>query len=493
MNPQGGQSDAVWTGRGPGTLWRLDAGAVLDAAGTRTTRASVILQFDAPPTPTGHEPLIVRGRVVPTGAARVVVVGKREEVDSHPSARAEGLLRVDLSDCLLIPGLVNAHTHLDLTHIGPVGFDEAGGFVGWVDMVRAGRHADAEQIRASVTLGLRQSLLGGVVAVGDIAGAPRAVPQIAPLDALAGSPVAGVSFVEFFAIGLPETASRERLAAFLAEHAGEARGAARLGLQPHATNTVSVPSFLWSVEQAKARGLALMTHVAETPEEQRFIAEGRGPQRELLERLKVWDDSILEYVGKGRTPVAHLEPALAAAQDAGQPFAAVHVNDASDADLTILARTGAIVCYCPRASAYFGAERSFGPHRYRDMARAGISVALGTDSLVNLPKDAAGERGIGMSTLDEMRLLHRRDGASAMELLTMATLNGARALGLDERAFAFAPGVPIQGVVALKLEGAPTSAEDALAGALRGASCPQLLYIRNGSCQTGIDRRLSTI
>jgi cytosine/adenosine deaminase-related metal-dependent hydrolase len=138
------------------------------------------------------------------------------------------------------------------------------------------------------------------------------------------------------------------------------------------------------------------------------------------------------------------------------PFLVAHVNDCDDAAIRTLARTGTSVAYCPRASAYFGAERHFGPHRYRDMLGAGINVALGTDSIVNLPESAVG--AAGMSILDEMRFLYRRDGTDPRVLLGMGTVNGARALGLPADAFAFGVGGEMAGLASVEVgDSAPGS------------------------------------
>jgi cytosine/adenosine deaminase-related metal-dependent hydrolase len=341
--------------------------------------------------------------------------------------------------------LVNAHTHLDLTHIGPRPYDAERGFVGWVEMIRRERPATPEAIRAAVREGITLSLTGGTVVVGDIAGAPLGKPRMDPFEVLAASAMLGVSFVEFFGIGSRAMTGLDRLKGLAAEVrscSGPDPWRARAGLQPHAPNTVDLRLF----EQATREGVPLATHLAETAEEREFIALGTGPQRELLERLGLWEDSILERVGKGRRPVAHLEPALSAAR-----FLAAHVNDCDDSAIEVLARTATTVAYCPRASEYFGAERVLGPHRYREMARAGVKVALGTDSIVNLP---AAEANRGISVLDEMRLLHARDGTDPGLLLRMATVNGGTALGLPSSAFEFAPEHRLAGLVAVEVEGA---------------------------------------
>jgi len=128
-----------------------------------------------------------------------------------------------------------------------------------------------------------------------------------------------------------------------------------------------------------------------------------------------------------------------------------------DADLDTLAASGASVVYCPRSRDYFGHEQDSGPHRYREMLQRGINVALGTDSILNIP-EAQSDR---LSTLDEMRLLHTRDRTDPLEALRMATTNGARALGMNESVVTFS-GDPHE-VAGIGAVDAP-SFQDALAG-----------------------------
>jgi cytosine/adenosine deaminase-related metal-dependent hydrolase len=351
----------------------------------------------------------------------------------------------------LIPGLVNAHTHLDLTHIGPQPHDPGAGFGPWVDMIRARRHLREDLIAQSVKSGIDLSLRAGVVAVGDIAGAPGGMPNLTPLRTLAGSTMRGVSYLEFFGIGTTMEVARTRVDERVRE-AGTGATRMRFGVQPHAPNTVDVRLFEWVTEIAAARGLMVATHLAETPEERDFVGRAKGPQREFLERLGIWDDSILEFIGRGLHPVQHLKDVLAKAR-----LTAAHVNDADDAAIAVLARTQTSVAYCPRASAYFDAERHFGPHRYQEMLKAGINVAMGTDSIVNLPQDADVR---GLSILDEMRFLSRRDGADPRALLRMGTLNGAAALGMEASLFRFRAGIDLAGMLAIDIGDRGVSAND---------------------------------
>lgn len=406
--------------------------------------------------------------------ARILAAGRVADVLTH--AAAAGAERTVLPHSILMPAFVNAHTHLDLTHIGPVPHDPGRGFVAWVDRVRERRAMGEESIRASVERGIALCRRGGTVAIGDIAGAVRNQPSFAPGEAMAASGMAGVSFLEFFAIGRGEHAlepwleqARTRL------EAGAPGGEVRWGLQPHAPYSVGVGAYIKAAEFAREHRLPLATHLAETPEEQRFIERGDGPQRDFLERLGLWDESLLTRIGHGRSPVEHLAHVLAV--ETGQPKVVAHVNHASDKDIGILACLGVSVAYCPRASAYFGADRVFGPHRYRDMLAAGINVALGTDSILNLPGSDV-EAG-GISVLDEMRLLHVRDGMDPMVLLQMGTVNGARALGLDPGWFRLEAGSEVWDIVAVEVEGSVT-----LRSVLTGRNKPRLLFNQNLCCLT---------
>ncbi|HYE63021.1 MAG TPA: amidohydrolase family protein [Phycisphaerales bacterium] len=402
---------------------RIDGARVVDARNVDASPGSVLVRFEG-------EVSEVEGRL--EGRGFVVAAGESAEVARHPLNA--GARVVDRRGCLLIPGLVNAHTHLDLTHIGPMPHDPDGGFRGFVDAVRRGRRVDDEGIAASMREGAAMSLAGGVVAVGDIAGAPMGRPSLAAWRALREVFSVGVSFLEFFAIGRGMEPARERLATLVRENRGEIERlggmGVRLGVQPHAPTTVDRRVYEWVLSSHEFQGWPVSTHLAETMDEREFVARGTGPQREFLEGLGLWSDEILEEVGRGDSPVQHLAGALGRRR-----FVCAHLNDVSDADIEVLARMGTSVAYCPRASEYFGAERVFGPHRYRDMMAAGVNVCLGTDSVINLPAGTS-----RVSTWGEVVRLVERDGLTLREGLAMCTVNGARALGIDEGMFGFAPG-----------------------------------------------------
>lgn len=455
---------------------RIDALAVIDAAGVRASPGTLLLN-------------LADGAGAAGPGLRTIAAGPTAALAGHEAAQAPSTLLFRRPHSVLIPGLVNAHTHLDLTHIGPQPHELGTGFVTWVDMVRARRHHDDDAIEASVRRGVELSRAAGVLAVGDIAGAPGGRITFAPWRALARGGLRGVSFLEFFGIGRGEARALDALARLrpdLERTLGEAPTSATIGLQPHAPNTVSrrVYSAAAALAAEFTPPLRLSTHLAETPEEREFVGSAQGGQRALLERLQVWDDAILNDLGHGLHPVAHLEPVLASAR-----YLVAHVNDADDAALEILARTSTAVAYCPRASAYFGAHDRFGPHRYQDMLARGIPVALGTDSVINLPPGSERTRtetptGRGMSIFDEMQFLFRCDGTDPVVLLRMGTIAGAAALGLDPKAFTFDAGAPLAGVAEINVGPEPAGdARELLGRTLRRADvgCSLLLDAKSSS------------
>ena len=398
--------------------WIVRARAVCDATGRSFAPGQLVIQADSHAVDT---------------TLRTVSVG--------PPADVVGLPILNLPDAVLVPAFVNAHTHLDLTLIGPLPRPGTGGFSAWLQIIRDHRPQRSADIDAAVRRGIELSLAGGVVAVGDIAGCVRAGPSLVPWQTLRAARLGGISFLEFFAFGTMRDAALDRLDAAL-ESAGTNR--TMLGLQPHAPYSVSKTAYEAAVDRAERLGLPLATHLAETIDERHFVADASGPQRDFLDSLNIWHDHEARHIGRGEHPVAHLAPLLTR-----RPWLLAHLNDCPDHALDLLAPTSCSVAYCPRASAYFDAPAALGPHRYRDMLARGVNVCLGTDSIVNLPGEAASEATGGISPLDDARLLYRRDATDPLTLLAMLTTNGARALGLDDAAFAFTPGKPLAGIVSV--------------------------------------------
>ena len=453
----------------PHVTRRIDAAGLADAAQS-IAPASILLSGPTQATPSGHI----------WGEGKVLAVGTPAEIDAHPAAA--GAHRISRPRAVLIPALANAHTHLDLTHIGPVPHDPAAGFVSWVNRLRAARRSDAEGVADSVALGAALARRAGVMAVGDIAGALNAQASLFAAQGLAETKLAGTPHLEAFALGTRTEQSLAALETAIAEALDQDATRSIVGISPHAPYSVSIPSYLRMLDLAAEHDLRVHTHLAETPEERQFISTGTGPNRDMLESLGIWSDNELAHLGRTTDPVLHLEPVLRRAAELGVPMACAHVNDCSDAAIELLAETSAHVVYCPRASAYFAAESHFGPHRYRDMLAAGVRVSLGTDSILNLPADTPSR---GMSTLDEARLLFGRAGSAtphAQALLAMATSSAADAIGLDPRAFTLAQGTAPAGVLAVDITSdaskPPAAAANPAAAVLAASAIPEVLFAR---------------
>ena len=322
---------------------------------------------------------------------------------------------VDLTDHLAIPPLVNAHAHLDLTGVGSIPF--RGSFAEWAGQVRERRASSADAVASAVRLGVERSVAGGTGFIGDIAGSFGLAALQALREAAPAAGLEGVSYVEVFGIG----GSSGRGVAFLNELRAKVDAVAhgiRLGVSPHAPYSCDDAVY----GAAAALGLPLATHLSETTDEVRFVQDGSGRFADLLKSVGAWTP---ELRGWGVRPVERVHPLLR-----GHGAALVHLNYLSDAELALLARDGGsdrgcVAVYCPRASEFFRhPEPGHAPHRYRELLSAGVPVALGTDSAIVLGDAST------ISVFDEMRLLWRRDGADPMQLLAMATVHGARALGV---------------------------------------------------------------
>ncbi len=405
----------------PVTSTRILAAAALDASGACASPAQAIVRPPTAPHCLGKhavELLSLTRAGSPEAAAALRTFA--------PTAT------IDAEDSVLTPGFVNAHTHLDLTTVPAIAFDERDGFMGFVRYVLGNRLSEAEAIANAIERGVALSRAGGVVAVGDIAGVVQGRASAIPFASLARTGMLGVSYAEFFGFGAELGPSIDALREAISECERVARASPQLraGISPHAPYTASGEAYAHAIDLARARGLPMCTHLAENPEERAFLVQASGPFRELHERLGWWSEETAQELGKHQSPIAHLAGALR-----DQAFLLAHVNDASDTDIAMLAGCNAGVVYSPRSSTYFRNERHFGAHRYLDMLRAGIPVALGTDSVINLPESTTDSATGRLSTLDEARLLRARDGTDALLLLRMLTTYGACVLGLPHEAF----------------------------------------------------------
>jgi aminodeoxyfutalosine deaminase len=313
--------------------------------------------------------------------------------------------QIDWGDAVILPGLVNAHTHLELTALhGQIAGPRS--FADWLRQLIALRRAwTRDQFVQSARAGARMLIASGTTLAGDIcaAGVSR--------EALDCENLRKVIFEE--TLGLDPALREARMSDIRARvEADRANpdGLLVAGVSAHAPYTVSEGLYQDCASLSEYLQIPLATHVAETPEELEFLRSGTGQLRELLQELGAVPPG---WTPPGEAPLALLEK-LGVLNTS--PLL-IHCNYVDENALTTILRTRSSVAYCPRSHAYFG----HAPHPVRQMLDLGINVALGTDSLAS---------NSSLSMLDELRYLFGvRKDLKAEEILRMATLNGASALG----------------------------------------------------------------
>ncbi|HQL75334.1 MAG: Atrazine chlorohydrolase [Planctomycetes bacterium ADurb.Bin126] len=347
----------------------------------------------------------IRGGVLQGTAAVIEYVGP---AGSAPPAPLSGRRR--LADTAILPGLVNAHTHLELTCLrGQLPRERP--MNQWV-FALLGRRPKGRKQDKSVADGAQQCLAFGTTTVADISYNNRA------WKVLKASPLRKVCFAEVTGIGPEERKAIPRLKAALRGARGDAR--LRFGLSPHAPYSTAEDVYRKVIALARRKHWPVTTHLAESEAERQFLLRGSGKFFDLLAALGLIDLSVAVH---GCTPMAYAQ--RTGLLDEGALLA--HVNALDDDEFRLLAASPASVALCPRSNDFFGRSG----HRYAEMLAAGVNVALGTDSLAS---------NDSLDMLEEMRTLRLDGKVSNADILRMATLNGARALRMDDKIGSLAPG-----------------------------------------------------
>ena len=328
----------------------------------------------------------------------------------------------DLGNVALLPGLVNAHTHLEFSLLeSPLG--RAGmPFADWIGEVVAYRRELAaaggdlvDYARRATTAGLNESAGAGVAGIGEIATALWAEDSFQSRD-----DIGGTVFLELLGL-TPER--MEPLLASAKQHVSAGNPASfRRGLSPHAPYTVH-PDLLQRVCRLSAETKTpLAMHLAESSAELELLRSHSGPLVERLKELGAWHPGSLP---RGLRPLDYLEMLAAADQ-----VLVIHGNFLVRDEMEFIAarRDRMTVVYCPRTHAYF----PHGDYPLAEMLSSGVRVAIGTDSRASNPD---------LSILSELRHIARNHPSIAPEeILKMGTLYGAEALGLADRLGSLTPG-----------------------------------------------------
>jgi len=336
---------------------------------------------------------------------RIVAVG-RETPAGHVH---------DLGNVAIVPGLVNAHTHLEFSDLSePLGRPGIA-MTDWVGEVMRYRRGAGYDPREAVAAGLRESVICGTALLGEIA------QPDSPTSLFETAPTATTVFLELIA----PTADRVDPAIELARRHLESAGPSGRwlpGLSPHAPYSVH-PRLLRHVAELSQHGrFPIAFHLAESREEMELLGRGTGPFRDFLQRLGAWDAGA--FPG-GRRPLDYLRE-LAAAHRA----LVIHGNYLDDEEIAFLAARAdrMAVVYCPRTHAHFG----HAGYPLTKLLQSGATVALGTDSRASSPD---------LSVLAEMRLVARKHASIRPDtVLQLGTILGARALGRDHVLGSLQPG-----------------------------------------------------
>jgi 5-methylthioadenosine/S-adenosylhomocysteine deaminase len=349
--------------------------------------ADWVLPVEGPPIPDG---------AVATEDGRIVAVGTRDELGEGRS----------FEDAAIVPGFVNAHTHLEYAVYA--GFGDGMPFGPWLALhIERKARIGWDEFVDIALLGAAECLRSGVTTVADasFSGASAAAAAELGLRALV--------CLEVFGAEVERVRELERRLEELADVGGPL---VALGVSPHAPYSVSAEVY----RETYALGLPVITHVAESDDELDYLLRGEGPI-----------GAVSDIDPPGTTPVRH----LAREGLLGSQVLAAHCVKVDEEEVELLARHDVGVAHCPRSNALLGC----GVAPLAELRAAGVRVGLGTDSPASTPS---------FDLFEEMRAAvyaararaERSDALFGSEALELATLGSASALGLEHELGSLAPG-----------------------------------------------------
>lgn len=401
-------------------------------------RAAWVLPMDAPPIRDGWVE-VDGGRIVAVGASGSGVSDAQLKLRAPASASSSGIA--------ILPGLVNAHTHLELSWMrGRVPPGDA--MPAWAARLIHERqigHAIQERSTAGVdyrkaaaVAAIDQARASGTTLVGDVTNTLEAC------EPLAASDLSAAVFFELLGFRTPDpdalvNSASQRLASL------PRYDRVRATIVPHAPYSVSPD--LFRAIATTAAGRPLSVHLGESSEEMRFLRDGTGPWRDLLEQIGAWSP---EWVPPACDPVDYLQR-LGLLNDR---LIAVHGVQFEDDELRRLAACGATVVACPRSNQWTGA----GVPPIRRFYASGVRVAIGTDSLASVQD---------LNLFTEMAELRRlAPDVSARQILRSATVDGASALGFESDVGSIAAGKRAE-LIAVNVPAGVEDVEEYLVGGIQ--------------------------
>lgn len=357
------------------------------------------------------------------GGVLVGAMGRIEAVGEAASMEVgDDVARIDLGQAILLPGLINVHSHPELA--GMRGLLEDLPFHAWIPTLRRAKDG-AALTRGDFAAAARWTCLEALAA--GVTTLAATEDSGAALEALRETGMRGVVFREVFGPDPAQaTTSLSRLREALAGMQPLATDLVRVGVSPHAPYTVSDELFRIAAALASAESLPVAVHVAESEAESQLVTAGAGPFAGGLRTrgiaTPVRAESPIELLH--RTGVLDTRPLL------------IHCVRTDGADIARIAASGAAVAHCPIANARLG--NGIAP--VVEMMEAGVTVGLGSDSVAANNRVDILEEARAAQLMQRARL-HSAGALPPATLLRMATLEGARALGLEGRVGALEPGM----------------------------------------------------
>jgi len=340
-------------------------------------------------------PPIEDGAVLVDDRGTIAAVGPHSLVPAPAGAR-----ELAFPDASLVPGLVNTHTHLELTHLADKNAERE--FARWIRSLRTLKDATTpDEFARAAERGVRDAWAAGVTCVADTGSTG------APLEALARLGARGIYYQEVFGPDPAQcAASMEELRRALDRLSPLATSPLSLGVSPHAPYTVSEPLYRAVADLARRERCPLAMHLAESRAETELVRDGSGP---FADALRARGFAVR---AQHCSPVRYLLRLGVLQRATG--WLCIHCVQVDERDVAILRDSGAGVAHCPRSNRAHG----HGTAPLAAFRRAGLRVGLGTDSVVS----------VGDSSLSAEAAAAGLDGEDALRMLT---IEGARALGLE--------------------------------------------------------------
>jgi cytosine/adenosine deaminase-related metal-dependent hydrolase len=359
----------------------------------------------------------------------IAAVGPRDELGDS----------VHYDEAVILPGFVNAHTHLEYDVYA--GFGDGLPFPDWIGLhVQRKARIDLADMEAIARLGALNCLRSGITTVGDCSFSGAAATACADLG------LRGTIYLEVF--GADDTPVRERFEPMRERLSDVLSDTVQIGVSPHAPYTCSIDLYRACAEL----DLPVATHLAESAAETEFLRTGAGAWEAFAELL---------VPPPGTTGIR----ALAEAGLLDSNVIAAHCVEVDEEEIALLAEHDVAVAHCPRSNAILGC----GIAPLRALREAGLRVCIATDSPASTPSFDMFEEL--RTALVAARARERRpDALTAADALELATLGGARALGLDSQLGSLVPGKSADLTVLSLAESSFVPWEDPVTGAVLGGS-----------------------